>query len=113
MPMHVIWEQRDIPEGSARMGHMLVACLVTPSETGSGRTSVPIGSVETRYLDTRITCTREFHQGLFWQRVDRHLDGLALEPSLRLELEGALAERIPRPGSQWALWGVTCIPRYD
>ena len=70
-------------------------------------------SIDERFLTTRIRCTREFHQGLFWKAVDNRLDTLGLKQSSRNALEQEISQKVPRPGDEWALWAVTCIPHYD
>jgi len=96
--------------------NLLVASLVGRSPAGKQTSDKPIetlGSIKEQYLQTKATNTRAFHQGLFWSAVDRKLDFLALAPDVRKTLEQQISKEVPRPGRDWALWGVTCIPRYD
>jgi hypothetical protein len=72
-----------------------------------------LASVEERFLAVNIRSTREFHHGLFWMGVDEKLDNLGCASDARRRIETEIAKTVPRPGAQWALWGVTCIPRYD
>ena len=88
---------------------------VTGQENGLKRNRViaNLGAIETRFLNVAIKCTREFHQGLFWVHAKKKLDDLGLEIEVRAFIEAALAETVPKPGDDWALWGVKCIPQYD
>jgi hypothetical protein len=72
-----------------------------------------LGSIEERFLFTKIQGTRTFHQGLFWVVVDKNLDKLRLESVVRNQIEGELVEKIPRPNGDWAMWGVICVPKFD
>ena len=72
-----------------------------------------LGEIETRFLTVGIKGTREFHQGLFWMRVNKNLDKLDLEPGVRASIETTITETVPKPTREWALWGVTCIPQFD
>ena len=72
-----------------------------------------LGSIDERFIKTRIRCTREFHQGLFWKAVDLQMEQLGLERHFKKDLEQEISEKVPRPGDEWALWGVTCIPLFD
>jgi hypothetical protein len=56
---------------------------------------------------------REFYRGIFWVGVNKKLDDLKLDPELREELELEILKTVPRPANEWALWAVTCVPRYD
>ncbi|MBW2249794.1 MAG: hypothetical protein JRF60_03965 [Deltaproteobacteria bacterium] len=46
-------------------------------------------------------------------KVDQKLEKLGLEEEVRQALEAQISEKVPRPGDDWALWGVTCIPEID
>ena len=114
--MKVVWEEQPTAGSSNSRGTCLVALLVkesagrkTPEQTVISR----LGSIEKRFLKVNIKCTREFHQGLFWKQIERSLDLLDLTSEIKNIIALAVAERIPVPGEEWALWGVTCIPRYD
>lgn len=109
--MRVVWQRQRAEGADSRI--RLTAVL---EMDGDGRPQVftaQLGSIEERFLETRIPCTREFHQGLFWKAVDRRLERLGLEPHTREALEREISRKVPRPGEEWALWGVTCIPRFD
>jgi hypothetical protein len=56
---------------------------------------------------------RAFHQELFWVAVDKKLDQLNLDAELRNKIEADIIKTVSRPGDDWALWGVTCIPVLD
>jgi hypothetical protein len=114
--MHVKWQRQQLKSGFNGAENYLVALLVDNSVKG-GRTQdgwqTELGSIKEQYLQTKARNTREFHQGLFWSAVDRKLDFLALSPDVRNRIEQQILKEVPRPGEGWALWGVTCIPRYD
>lgn len=74
---------------------------------------IELGSIEKRFLSTKVKGTRAFHQGLFWVVVDKNLDKLGLEPGVRNQIESELAETVPRPNGDWAMWGVICVPEFD
>ena len=111
--MHIQWKRQMAPTDGSRDRPCLVVFLRLETGPEGARAETPLGSVETRYLDTRVTCTRDFHHGLFWKKVEQTLEKLGLEPGLRRQIEDEIAEKIPRPTAEWALWGVTCIPRFD
>ena len=116
MSLDITWEKIDAESDGSRRTTRLVASLVeTVQENGLKRKKViaNLGSIETRFLNVPIKCTREFHQGLFWVHVKTNLDDLGLEIEVRAFIEAALAETVPKPGDDWALWGVKCIPQYD
>ena len=116
MSLDIRWEKQDADSDGSRRRTRLVASLVeTVQENGTKRNRViaGLGAIETRFLNVPIKCTREFHQGLFWVHAKNKLDHLGLEFEVRTFIEAALAETVPKPGDDWALWGVTCIPQYD
>ena len=116
MSLNIRWEKRDEEADGGRRRTRLVASLVeTVQENGLKRNRViaNLGAIETRFLNVPIKCTREFHQGLFWVHAKNKLDDLGLEFEVRAFIEAALAETVPKPGDDWALWGVKCIPQYD
>ena len=76
------------------------------------RSITELGSIEERFLFTKIKGTRAFHQGLFWVIVDKKLDKLRLESGVRNQIESEVAETIPRPAGDWAMWGVICVPKF-
>ena len=114
--MHVIWRKQRLASGLNGAGVNLVAVLMENyEEAGQSKERLigELGSVKERYLTTKAKDTRAFHQGLFWVVVDKKLDSLELGPVLRNTIETEILKKIPRPNQDWALWGVTCIPRYD
>ena len=114
--MQVRWQRQK--DNNAVNGHAvnLVAVLVEQYRE-AGRTQErlieELGSVKEHFLTIRATDTRAFHQGLFWAAVEKKLDRLKLESHVRESIEVTLLEKVPKPQTDWALWGVTCIPRYD
>jgi hypothetical protein len=115
--MQVRWQRQKDNTGLNGHAVQLVAFLVDQSREKTGRTEKrcieELGSVKEHFLTIRATDTRAFHQGLFWAAVDKKLDFLALAPDVRKSIEHQILKEVPRPGEDWALWGVTCIPRYD
>lgn len=66
------------------------------------------------FLQVNIQKTRDFHCGLFWQAVGRSLERCDLSAQEKKNIEAAIEEKVPRPSDDcWALWGVTCIPRFE
>ena len=109
--MKVKWEQ--LSSEVNRRHIFLHAVLVERQVDDCDKEIDRLGSIEKRYLNVNIRCTREFHQGLFWLKVDKRLNRLGLDDETRAMIESQVAETVPRPGKDWALWGVTCIPHYD
>ena len=109
--MKIIWEQLDSEEDARHI--CLHAVLVDKQIDNTEREVDRLGFIEKRYLNINVPCTREFHQGLFWMKVDKKLSHLELDEKTRAKIESEIAETVPRPGDTWALWGVTCIPQYD
>lgn len=109
--MHVKWKVHEA--GIENRHESLRALIVDGHLQGSDSIVADLGAIEYRFLKVNVRCTREFHQGLFWKNVELILDRLELDPKVRKSIETQLAEKIPRPGADWALWGVTCIPNYD
>jgi hypothetical protein len=72
-----------------------------------------LGGIEEKFLITKVRNMREFHQGLFWTAVDKKLDRLRLDPHQRDRVEADISQMVSRPDEDWALWGVTCVPRFD
>jgi hypothetical protein len=87
--------------------------LLLNDESPAVDSGLELASIEARFLTVNIPATRAFHQGLFWEKVRKRLDDLQIDSSERAVLESALADKVPIPGRDWALWGVSCIPRYD
>jgi hypothetical protein len=114
--MDVRWENQIVEAGKNGRGRSLVAVLVEDyqeAKKSKMRFIEQLGSIKERILNSRARDMRAFHQGLFWARVDKKLDHLTLKPEQRKEIESKISETVPRPNGDWALWSVTCIPRYD
>ena len=114
--MNVRWERQKIEIGTNGRGTSLVVFLVEDhhEETKSGTPfREQLATIPERYLNSKACDMRAFHQGLFWVRVDQKLNRLILESQLRQKIESIISETVPRPDKDWALWSVTCIPRYD
>lgn len=114
--VYVIWERQTEKIGIGRTQHQLVAFLVEdhPSENSKNKQVLfKLGAIQERFLHMRISRTRAFHQGLFWAKVDKIFEKLCLSKYTQETLEAQLSEKVPRPADDWALWGVTCIPRID
>jgi hypothetical protein len=114
--MRIVWQKQILKSELNGGANHLVALLVERSPTGEQTVDglrEELGSIREQYLQTKVSNTRAFHQGLFWAAVDRKLDFLALRPDVRNTIERQIIKEVPRPGKDWALWGVTCIPRYD
>ncbi len=98
------------------MQYELVALLVEgclSEEYENAKVLARLAAIEERFLRIRISKTRAFHQGLFWVKVEQKLEKLGLEEEVQQALEAQISEKVPRPGDDWALWGVTCIPEID
>ena len=114
--MDVRWERQRIHPGKNGRGIDLVAVLVgDPHIEGKSeeRFCEPLGVIGERFLHSKAPDMRAFHQGLFWTHVDQKLDFLMINPGEREKIESRISETVPRPNPDWALWSVTCIPRYD
>lgn len=116
--MDLRWKREKVNHGSNGSGFNLVAVLVENHQiqTGSSSGANPareLGSIGEKFLHSKARDMRAFHQGLFWLNVDRQLNRLGLRTEDRDEIELKLSETVPRPNEDWALWSVTCIPRYD
>ena len=114
--MHVKWEKQYPPGGINGKGINLEALLVEPfKDNGSmkNRLVAHLGVIEEKFLVSKVRNMREFHQGLFWSAVDKKLDRLGLNTRQRNQIESDLSQKVSRPGKDWALWGVTCIPHFD
>ena len=114
--MYVKWQNQKIKSGFNGAANHLVALLVDDSAKQAHKhdgLQTELGTIKEQYLQTKARNTREFHQGLFWAAVDKKLDILALSPDERNGIEKQILKEVPRPDEDWALWGVTCIPRYD
>ena len=114
--MHVKWEKQSLKNGVNGKSTTLCAVLVESRQT-NGNTEQRIvgrlGDINEKFLATNVQNMRAFHQGLFWVAVDRKLDHLKLDARLRNEIEAVILKTVSRPDKDWALWGVTCIPKFD
>ena len=114
--MHVKWERRETASEHDTIHSQLVAVLVDGLLTDKSpeyEVLTELGAIQERFLKVPISKTRNFHQGLFWSKVDQKLKSLGLDEATYHKLESQLIEIVPRPGEDWALWGVTCIPHID
>ena len=114
--MHVRWERRITSTKRNITQYQLVALLVEgclSEENENAKVLTRLAAIEERFLLIRISKTRAFHQGLFWVKVDQKLQKLSLEEEVQQALEAQISKKVPRPGDDWALWGVTCIPQID
>jgi len=114
--MDVRWERQRIDSSKNGRGVHLVAVLVAgPRIKGEieERFFEPLGVIGEQFLRSKARDMRAFHQGLFWTNVDHKLDLLMISLSERKKIESKISETVPRPNPDWALWSVTCIPRYD
>ena len=114
--MYVNWERQTERNGRGKPQCQLVAFLMDgrSSETmEDNQVLAKLGAIQERFLHMRISKTRAFHMGLFWANVDRIFEELCLAKNIQDTLEAQISERVPRPADDWALWGVTCIPRID
>ena len=114
--MDVKWEKQIVEAGKNGRGRHLVAVLVEDYQDGTQtkiRDIQQLGSIKERVLKSNAPDMRAFHQGLFWANVDQKLDHLPLKPSERKKIESKILETVSKPAGDWALWSVTCIPRYD
>jgi hypothetical protein len=114
--VYVNWERQTKSTERGRTQYQLVAFLVEgqPSENRkNAQVSIKLGAIQERFLHIRISRTRAFHQGLFWEKVDKIFRKLRLTKNIQETLEAQISEKVPRPAEDWAMWGVTCIPRRD
>jgi len=114
--MDVKWEKQIVEAGKNGRGRSLVAVLVEDYQDGAKtkiRDIQQLASIKERVLDSNARDMRAFHQGLFWANVDKKLDHLPLKPAEREKIESKISKTVSRPTGDWALWSVTCIPRYD
>ena len=114
--MDVRWENQKVEVGKNGRGRSLVAFLIRDcqeAEKTKMRFHERLASIKVQILNSNARDMRAFHQGLFWERVDRKLKRLILKPQERKKIESIISETVPRPDRDWSLWSVTCIPRYD
>ena len=114
--MKIRWQISD--EDNKRTGKhkRLVALLVDRHQKSADKIDnvvARLGSIEERFLNVNVRAMRDFHKGIFWTVVDKKLDELNLALEERSAIENDISEKIPRPCDEWALWGVTCIPRFE
>ena len=114
--MNVEWERRK-PDNEFNGNSPNLEAILVESYQDNGnmrqRVVARLGCIGEKFLATKVRNMREFHQGLFWLVVDRQLDHLKLGPALRSQIEAEILKTVSRPDEDWALWGVTCIPRFD
>jgi len=114
--MYVKWEWRGLHKELNGRSLNLAAVLVEgcPENGRTGQSVVAcLGAIDQRFLLTKVRNMKEFHQGLFWAAVDQKLDHLNLDAELRGRIEADILKTVSRPDPDWALWGITCIPRFD
>jgi len=114
--MHVKWEKHSPPNGVNGKGINLEALLVESYQDNGSvkhRMIENLGTIKEKFLASKVSNMREFHQGLFWTAVDKKLDRLRLDPRQRDKIEADISQMVSRPNEDWALWGVTCNPRFD
>jgi len=114
--MNVQWERRrpdyEFNESALNLEAVLVEGYQDNGMTRQ-RVVARLGCIGEKFLASKVRNMREFHQGLFWLAVDRQLNRLELDPAVRNQIEAEILITVPRPGENWELWGVTCIPRFD
>ena len=114
--MMLRWTRSESGSGRRAKAFCLDALLIThdpgdtPPEEDPGE---HLASIEERFLKSRELGVRAFHQGIFWAHVDKKLDALDLTPDERHSLEQEIKEQVPRPGKDWALYCVKCIPEIE
>jgi len=114
--MYVKWQRRSLQkEFNGRFLNLAAVLMESYQENGSTaqRVVARLGDIDQKFLITKVRNMREFHQGLFWAAVDKKLDNLKLDAELRCRIEADILKTVSRPDPDWALWGVTCIPRFD
>lgn len=114
--LDVRWKKNKIETGLNGNGFNLVAVLVENDPKGDraeGNFSNQLGTIGEKFLHSKARDMRAFHQGLFWVHVDKKLGHLGISAEVRKKIELKISETVPRPSEDWALWSVTCIPRYD
>ena len=114
--MQVKWETQS-PKNGDNVKAINLEVLLVESYQDNGsvkyRLIEHLGAIEAKFLASKVRNMREFHQGLFWTSVDKKLDSLSLDPRQRDRIEADISQMVSRPDEDWALWGVTCIPRFD
>jgi hypothetical protein len=114
--MHVKWKKQR-PQNAINVKGINLEVLLVESYQDNGsvehRLIEYLGAIEERFLASKVRNMREFHQGLFWTAVDKKLGRLRLDPRQRERIEADISQLVSRPDEDWALWGVTCNPRFD
>ncbi len=114
--MYVDWQRRRLKNELNSNSFNLNAVLVEPyQDQGKTRQKIieHLGSIGEKFLITRVGNMRAFHQGIFWVTVDKKLEQLNLDSKLINRIEADILKTVSRPDDDWALWGVTCILRFD
>ena len=114
--MNVRWERRIADDPLNRKSYILSFVLVENyREEGKMKEKLidHLGAIEERFLNSSARDMKAFHQGLFWAKVDKKLDRLKLSNGKRNKIEAEISMLVPRPGEEWPLWAVTCVPRHD
>jgi hypothetical protein len=114
--MDVRWERQSIAASKNGRSVKLVVFLVAGPRVEGKIQKKPgdqLGAIGEHFLRSKAQDMRAFHQGLFWTNVDQKLDLLMISSVERKKIEAKISETVPRPNPDWALWSVTCIPRYD
>ena len=114
--MDVSWKRKKTINGTNGGGVNLVAELVDNYHTAGnteGNITTQLGIIGEKFLNSKARDMRAFHQGIFWVAVDKRLEQLNLDAKLRNRIEADILKTVSRPDDDWALWGVTCIPRFD
>jgi hypothetical protein len=105
------------PQNGVTVKNINLEALLVESYQDNGSVKLRLiehlGAIREKYLASKVRNMREFHQGLFWTVVDKKLDRLRLDPRQRDRVEADISQMVLRPDQDWALWGVTCIPRFD
>jgi hypothetical protein len=111
--MFINWIRQPLNNGRNGNGYQLNAFLDGGLQLNESVKKNPLGTIEERFLHSKAIDMRAFHQGLFWVKVDKNLDNIGLAADKRQKIEMELSATVPKPGSEWALWGVVCCPKYD
>ncbi len=115
--MNVRWVRKDLNPVVGSRRHRCWVVFLEKSrhlkQPSRKTTPIQLGAIEERYLKTNVRNVRDFMQGLFWVKVEQKLDQLNLEPATRRVIEQKVSQKVARPPVDWALWGITCVPRFD
>jgi hypothetical protein len=114
--MNVKWERKVVNDSLNRKAYILSFVLVENYQE-DGKIKVKLidhlGFIEERFLNSDLRDMKAFHRGLFWAKMDKKLDSLKLTAEKRNKIEAEISELVPRPGEEWSIWAVTCVPRHD